>query len=53
MIPENIVKQLEAVQAVVDGSVSAGGGIQGSVDLAAALPEAVTGSSTLLSSLGG
>ena len=52
MLPENIVDQISAVQDVVDGVVSAGGGIKGSVDLAAALPKAVLGSATLAGSLG-
>ncbi|GAA4820363.1 hypothetical protein [Tomitella cavernea] len=53
MLPDNVVDQIKAVQDVVDGSVAAGGGIQGALNLSIAIPAAAAGSVVLLGSLAG
>ncbi|WP_182348046.1 hypothetical protein [Tomitella gaofuii] len=51
MLPDPIIDQIKAVQDVVDGSVAAGGGIKGALELSIALPAAAAGSMALAGSL--
>lgn len=52
MLPENIIDQIKAVKDVIDAGVTAGGGLQGAVDLASDLPGSVEGSLNIGDALG-
>lgn len=52
MLPETVIDQIKAVKNVIDAGVTAGGGIQGSVDLASDLPGSVEGSMNIADALG-